>query len=259
MSYAPFALLRNRKYLILCLSLLSISFFIIAVFCTFSWFADQQTLKEHGQPDFNTIPETDLKNGLIVKGNIDTALDAYAQRSKSSGISSSANASALYYIIPIYGEAADGSIVPSYFITYKAEPEDFAALDSIVNQTWNGADEPTVLTIENARILTLPSNIKKYYDDWANDPQFYENGSFIDWCAEYNVFGTSDKTVIQSKMLPFMIDKTETAGQDPRFIWAFGGLAVVCLIILIIVVRRKKTNNNVPNNTGGPDIMRPVQ
>jgi uncharacterized membrane protein len=55
-----------------------------------------------------------------------------------------------------------------------------------------------------------------------------------------------------------MIVKTDMAGIDPRFIWAFAGLSVICIIILVVILLRKKSKG-VIDNTGDPDIMRPKQ
>jgi hypothetical protein len=53
------------------------------------------------------------------------------------------------------------------------------------------------------------------------------------------VFGTDDRTVIASKITPYMISSTNTAGTDPAIAWLFLGLAVVCLIILMVLIFNK--------------------
>lgn len=260
MSVIPVIIPRTRKGLIILLSVLFIICAGAAVFTYFSWSADQQALKTGGQPDFNTLSETDLKDGLIVTGKIDMALEAYAEEYDTTvGIRTSDDSETLYYVVPIYDEAADGSVSINYLITYKADPKDFDTLDAIVDYTWNDVAEPAPLAVENAEISTLPSDIKGYYTEWANDPTFYENGSFIDWCAEMDIFGTSDKAVIESKMVPFMIDRTSTAGTDPTIVWLFTGFSGLCLIILVVLLLRKKPISGIIDNTGDPDIMRPKQ
>ncbi len=260
MSVIPVIIPKTRKGLIILLAVLFVICAGAAVFTYFSWSSDQQALKTSGQPDFNTLSEADLKGGLIVKGTIDIALDAYVEDYETTvGIRFSDNSEALYYLVPIYDMDKDGYITFKYLITYKAEPKDFDAMNDIATNFWNGGAELKTLTIDNAKIVDLPAENKRLFAEWASTPNYYEGGSFYDWCAETLAFGTDDRAAIESKFVPYMIQKTATAGTDPVVMWILAGAAGLCLIILAVVLIRKKPISGVANNTGDPDIMRPMQ
>jgi hypothetical protein len=152
-----FSLFKTRKNLILLLSLLTVSFIIITIFSYFSWSADQQTLKEKGQPDFNTLSQSELKDGLIVKGTIDMALDVYAEEYETTvGIRTSDDSEKLYYLVPVYDEDENGYITFKYLITYEAEPKEFDTMDEIIENTWGDQLGLKTFTVDNARIVGLP-------------------------------------------------------------------------------------------------------
>lgn len=204
------------------------------------WTADQSQLKEYGQPDFNTLSQDELKDGLIVKGDIDLVLDVYAEEYETNlGTRTDEDSETLYYVVPVHHEDDAGYIIFDYILTYEAGSADFKTMDSILEETWSEQGGQTVLSVENARIQSLPGEIKGYFTEWYENPEFYEGGSFIDWAVETETFETSDRALIASKLTPYMVDRTDTAGTDPVIAWIFLGFAIVCLIILLALIFRK--------------------
>jgi uncharacterized membrane protein len=232
----------------------------VTILILFQWSADRQSLKENGQPDFNTLPEAGYKDGLIVKGNIDIVLGSYAEKGRTSfSIRISEDSESVYYVLPVYDEDEYGNLEFKYLITYLAGPADYEKMDEICINTWNYEVGAASLNVENARIHALPNDIRQFFYDWAQTPdEFWNGGTFFDWCAETQIFGTDDKAIIGSKLVPFMIDKINAAGTDPTVIWIFAGVSVIMLIILIALIRRDR-RRNASGAPDGPDIMRPMQ
>ena len=207
---------KTKKGLIILLAILLAICVGIAIFITVQWATDQRSLRENGQPDFNTLAEDQLESGLFVYGSIDIALDTYAEEYESDfGRRTSDDSTSLYYLVPIY-DTADGSM--RYLITYKADPEDYETMDKIIAQSWSNDPLTARLDIENGQIFSLSDDLKGYFSEYAHDPTLYENGSFIDWCKEYDIFGTDDEAAIEAKLVPYMIKKTGMAGTDPTII-----------------------------------------
>jgi hypothetical protein len=229
--------------------------FSVIVFC--EWSADQAALKKNGQPSFNTLSKDELKDGLLVKGSIDMALDSYAEEYETNfGVRTSDNSETLYYLIPMYDTYEDGSIAVNYLITYEAGPKDFSSMDAIFNQTWSETAEPAVFTVENAQIVNLPTDLKQYYTEWAQDPQFYKGGSYIDWCVENNIFGTGNRNRIESKLVPYMIRKTATAGTDINIMWGLLALDAICIIILLVLIFRKAPLKGIADTPAKEDFSK---
>jgi len=125
-------------------------------------------------------------------------------------------------------------------ITFHAEPEDFDTLDKIVAQTWSGEPITTRLTVDDGYIGRLPDKFKQYFLEWAHDDMFYENGSFIDWCKEYNVFGTDDEAAIEARFVPFHIYREDMSFESgPIYAWAFGGTSILIVIGMVLLIRYK--------------------
>lgn len=257
----PIIVPTTRKGMIIMMAVLFVVCIAITVFAYSEWSADQQVLKSNGQPDFSTLSESGLKDGLIVKGNIDAALSTYAEDYKETlGVRTSEESKQMYYLVPIYEADENGYITFKYLITYVADPEDYKTMDEISENFWNNQAGAKALTVDNARIVALPADNKKYISEWVNSKELWgEGNTFYDWCAATMIFGTDDKAVIESKIVPFMIDKTPAAGTDPVIMWMFLGFSGLCLLILVILLLRKKPISGMINNTGDPDIMRPVQ
>ncbi len=43
---------------------------------------------------------------------------------------------------------------------------------------------------EDAQLKPLPSDIEAILYGWCENGEFYQNGSFVDWCIESDFFGT---------------------------------------------------------------------
>jgi hypothetical protein len=231
---------RTKKGLIITLAILIAVSIGLAVYGYISWSADQKMLQEKGQPDFNTLAADQLEAGMIVQGNIDLALEVYAEEYESNfGLRTTDDSTSLYYLVPVYDMANDGSMTIRYLITYEADPQEYETMDKVVAQTWSTDPITVELTVDNGEVRALPDDLKGYFHEWANNTQFYENGTFIDWCKEYGIFDTNDDVAIEAKLVPFLINKTATAGTDPIIMWIFGALAILLAVGLILVVRYK--------------------
>lgn len=245
---------KSRKATMIFFSVLVIMCVAVAVIGFISWTSDQETLRKYGQPSFNTLPQAELKSGLIVKGTLDMSLGAYAKEYKTgSGNDVPEDADRIYYIVPVYDKVGNGKININYFITYMADPEDFPALDAVVEQTLNGTAK-TVYKVNNARITDLPDDAKQYLTEWTESPHFFEGGSFIDWCAKFDVFKTADKQIIRSKIAPYMITRTATAGASFDVVWLCLGLAAAFLAVLLLLRFYKTPSLKDP--PGGNDFSR---
>lgn len=224
---------------------------VVCVLCFLTtmafWVRDQQTLAKYGQPDFNTLSIDQLADGMIVSGTIDLSLGTFAETYETNnGVRTSEKSKSLYYVIPIYETDSDGYYVIQYCIGFKADPDEFTVMDQICEQTWLETDDPIKLTVENGYIHVMDSDNWRYLMEWADDPSFYDNGSFIDWCAEYYIFGTDDREFITSRIVPYSIDKTKTAGVDLNTAWLFLGIGIILLLLLLILRQKKKRNDAKP-------------
>lgn len=250
---------RSRKSLLALMAVLSVACIVVTICTICLWAKDQQMLKEYGQPDFYTLSQGELKDGLIVKGTIDVALDYYSEKYRT-GTGTSDKNEALYYIVPIYDVDGSGMITFKYLLTYEAEPEDYDVMNQVITDFWNNEAGLTSFNIDNAKIVNLSADNKQFFSEWTRNTEIWGEGqTFYDWAAETSIFGTDDKDEIASKFVPLMLRKTSTAGTDPLIIWVLAALSAVCVIIFVIVLLRKKPINGIIDNTGNPDVMRPQQ
>lgn len=236
----PYAVPKSGNKFKVLLTIIFVVCFGMSIVAYSIWVRDQELLKKHGQPSFNTLPQDELEEGLIVKGTIDIALGTYAEEYETR----SGDSEMLYYVLPIYSTDEKDNKNIKYFITYRAEPEEYDVMDAIVQHTWNENSEtssPVKFDIANAQVKSLPGDIRQFLMEWARDPKFYEGGSFIDWCAKNGIFGTDDNALIESKLVPFMIYSTDSAGSDPIIVTVLYGIAMLCLIILMIMTFSKRT------------------
>ncbi len=239
---------RTRGGARLAMLICAIVFAGIAVLSFVQWSSTKASLEENGRPDFNTLSQKELKDGLQVSGTIDLAIECYAESYGTTyGIRTSDDSDTLFYLIPVYDPYPDGSINIRYFITYEASPGDFAAMDAAVSQMWttSGAITPQ-LTLENAEIAPLPGDVAGYLDEYVNEDTFYDNGSLIDWCAEYYIFDTEDPQVIASKLAPYMIHGTSPVSTPLIVACVFAGIAALCFILFLILALVKKPIKGLP-------------
>lgn len=234
----------TRRAVIITLTIFIAVCIIFAGITVYSWAKGQLQLRKIGQPSFNTLPMEDLKDGLIVTGTIDLTMGNYAWESITSDTDMDTN---LYYLIPIYDIDGEGYYVFHYFIGYKAATEDVSTMEKISEQTWNETTAPVVLTVENGIIHNLNGDLKQYLAEWVEEPGFYDGGSFIDWCAEYNILGTADREIIQSKIVPYWIEETQTVGTDLLTAWVFLIMAAIFLLSLLtlkLIFRKRSARGN---------------
>jgi len=229
----------------------------ISVFVFLSWYTEKKTLEENGQPDFNTLEQSDLTDGMYVSGNIELAMDCYAEEYDTTyGIRTSEESDALYYLVPVYDTNSDGTITIRYFVTYEAKPKDFDTMDQTVAQMWSNDPLTAKLTLGLSQVRDMPGDLQQYMDDWINDKAFYQNGSFVDWCIEYNIFGTTNREEIASKVTPYVIYRT--SGPENSFIIAciFAGLAVLCFILFLVLKHVKRPIKGVVDTPLTEDFSR---
>ncbi len=232
-----FAIPKTRKGLKITMIIFAVICIGLSVFAFISWSNEKQDIAESGQPDFNTLAQNELTDDMYVTGAIDLAIDYYAEdyETNSSGKRASDDSEALYYLVPVYESSADGTVNIRYFITYKAEPKDFDTMDAILTQTRSNDPMTAMLTLDYAQVDDLPESYQQYLSEYINSKDFYENGSFVDWCVEYNILGTTNRTEIASRIVPYMIRKT--AGPDSPLTAGIvlAGLAVVFIIIFLVL------------------------
>ena len=212
-----------------------------SIFFFITWGNEQQATTVVDKPSFNTLRIDQLKDDLETQGIIDMSFGTYAETYNTNwGIRTSDKSNSLFYLIPIYNVKEDGNPEFKYFISYKAYPDDFATMDKIEKQTWSYESDYTQLTIENGTIQKLPGQYQQYLKEWMETPDFYENGSFIDWCVENNIFGTNDRDVIESKVVPYMIINSGSSGSFLLPAVIFLSLCVFCVVLFLVLKFHKK-------------------
>ena len=258
--FIPIPMPKTRKGAIITMIVVMVVCLIMALVAFLMWNDDQNTLKEKGQPSFNTLSADQLEHGLIVQGKIDMAFSIFAERYEEDfGMRLSDDSENLYYIVPIYNIDNNGNITFNHIMTFEADPKEFDIMNKIVNQTWSNATDFSELQIENGLVLNLGSDLEDYFYEWIEAPDFYENGSFIDWCVECRIFGTDDRDVIQSKIVPYMIDKTGTPGTDLSVVWVMLGMAVLCFIVILVLCLYKNQIKGFSDTTRHDDGFRQIR
>jgi hypothetical protein len=223
----------------------------ISIFVFISWAAEKKALEVNGQPDFNTLKQGELADGMTVTGTINLAVDWYAEEYETGyfGTRTSDDSEALYYLVPVYQSNADGTVAIQYFVTFKAKPKDFDTMDAVVNQTWSNDPMTALLTLDYADVDDLSGELAQYMNEYVNDKNFYENGSFIDWCVEYNILGTTNRTEIASKLAPYVISRTTGPENTFGIACLFAGIALVCLAIFLVLQLVKRPIKGVIDTT----------
>lgn len=237
----PYIIPRTRKGWIILLSILAFACLLTAGILYSSYASDQKMLEEKGQPDFNTLSIDQLENNLIVNGTIVLAFDHYAESYETNmGIRTSSKSEELYYVIPVVEIDEEGYLYAKYVISFLADKKHFDVMDRIFDQTWFDTDYYAELQIENGRIVDLPNDVKPYFTQWLEDPFFYEGGTFVDWCVEYDIFGTQDREVIKSKITPYMIKEFGGIEANRDNAWILLAIGIALLLILLVLIFIKK-------------------
>jgi hypothetical protein len=85
----------------------------------------------------------------------------------------------------------------------------------------------------------------------------FDGGSFINWCAEYGIFGTQDKSLIRAKLVPYVIEESNPGSAVAGFI--FLGFTVASLILLLVLIFRKKSFKTITGIDDGADSFRALR
>jgi hypothetical protein len=227
---------KTRNGVIIALSVLIVIFIGASAIIYFPWQSEQNTVKEKGRPDLYELSMEQLEDGLLVKGKVDLLFDAYAETYETVNESRTTEQSKeLFYILPIYDSGGNGQINIRYFMTLKATSIDYDTLNRIVEQTWSDNKELTVFSIEHGEISKIRADIIQYLTEWEEDPGFYDGGSFIDWCVQYNILGTADENVIKSRIVPYMVAEN---GSSIVSLWFSCGIVLALSITLLVVIFR---------------------
>jgi hypothetical protein len=213
----------------------------IAIFGT--WVADKINLATNGEPDFTQLSLDEMKNGLFITGTIKEAIGPYAEQYTidEHGNESPESLNQFYYLIPIYSKQGD---YIECFVTFEASYHlsDKNVMEHIAEDSASGVNTGE-LVIEHGRMVKMKKEQKRILQNWLISEDFYEGGSFIDYCVEYNVMGTTDRDVIYSKIMTYNIDREWQAGRiDIQYILLPLALGVffVLWIILIDGVQKKR-------------------
>jgi hypothetical protein len=242
---------KTRKGIMILLIVIGVILLAVAGYSLSNWMKDQAMLEKYGQPDLYSLSAEQLVDGLIIRATVDLAIDVFAEDyDVDSGGRISDKSAHLYYVIPVYDLADDNAVITKYLMVLKAEPGDFAVLDKICEQTWTDVAEYTELALINGKVVKLPDDVQQLMVKWYQGTGFYEGGSFLDWCVEYNIFGTDDKAQIETKILPFMVYKTASAGDSLEPFWILLSLAAVPFIVMLFMIIYKKPKKTVDPVTG---------
>ena len=223
-----------------------IAFLILAVFLiafgvmAFAGMQQEQAKYEaEGTRDFNLLSADELAGKPYVEGRIEFVFEVFAEEYTTNlGIRVSKNSDKLYYLIPLVLE--DGYI--DNFVALEATKRYCDTLDKIYEETW---DEtlPAVVTelyLEDAQIKPLPSDIEAILYDWCENGEFYQNGSFVDWCIESDFFGTSNSAKIVSHVQPYMIVPDSKPGNSAIVGLIMAGIGAALLVAAILMLRKAK-------------------
>lgn len=226
---------RFRAFLMFIIVICSVGMIVLFV----NWVIDQINLSTNGEPDFNTLTQSEMKDGLFVTGTIDNTVGPYAEDyTVKNSRRTSAFPGNYYYLVPIY--ANEGATIEC-FVSYKAGfLGDSQRIENIIGKMY-GETGRKPLILEHGRMIGLDSEQKSILKNWVSSNDFYENGSFVDYCVEHNLMGTTDKDVILSKILTYSIEKTNSAGINLADVGYIAVPIGVCAIILLIIHRYDKT------------------
>ncbi len=220
----------------------------VLMFCAFiaavilvNWIIDQINLAVNGEPNLNTLSQSEMKYGLFVTGAIDAASGPYAEEYTVSkyGRRSNPISDNYLYLVPIYSKGGD---FIECFVSYEARTgKDIASLDFIVKDTEEGR-RATPLELKHGRMINLHKDQKIVLENWATAHDYRGGDSFVEYCAKNNLLGTRDKDVILSKILTYSIYRVSSAGVNFADILYPVVPSVFCLLAVFLSRRRK----NVP-------------
>lgn len=224
------------------LTILAVICAAFTVFILGNWVIDQINLATNGEPDFTTLSQGEIKNGLFVTGTITEAIGPYAEQytRDSHGNESDASLNQFYYLVPVYSQNGDHI---AYFVTFEArhhynDRHDMAAIATSSGSGYHAKP----LYLEHARMEIMGNDQKRILEKWATSPDFYEGGSFVDYCAANNMLGTADKEVILAKIITCNISREWHAGIELSNVLypLVPGVFFALWILLIDAVQKKR-------------------
>ncbi|PWM63623.1 MAG: hypothetical protein DBX63_01920 [Clostridia bacterium] len=208
--------------------------------------SDLKKYETEGTRDFNQLTEAELSGKPYVEGRVEFVFEVFAEEYTTNyGIRLSDDSDKLYYLIPLVTE--EGYI--DYFVTLEATGRYYDTLNQIYEETWDES-LPAVYTelyLEDAKIRSLPSSIEKILYDWCETGEFYQNGSFVDWCVESDFFGTTDSAEIVSHVLPYMIVPDSKPGGSALIGLVMAGIGLALLVVAVVLLNKAKNAPTVPN------------
>lgn len=230
----------KRKSVGISLLVIGIVFIVLGLVSLFNVLRDLNKFETEGTRNFNLLSPAELSEEPYVEGRVEFVFEVFAEEYTTNyGVRTSDASDKLYYLIPL---VSDGYI--ENFVTLEATPRYYDTLDQIYDETWD-PELPEVYTelyLEDARVKHLPSDIEDILYDWCETGEFYQNGSFVDWCIESDFFGTSDPEVILASVLPYMIVPDSKPGSIGISVGVVM-LGIGLILLLIAIVRIKKAKH----------------
>ena len=214
---------------------------IISTIILGDWVIERINFAINGEPDFTQLTQDELKAGLFVTGTIDAALGPYAggYMEEGYGEKSPYYSSDLYYLVPVYSQQGD---IVEFFLSFKAgSSNDRSRMNNIVLYPDDGGEALQVV-IDEGHIFNLKKDQKDILEDWVTAPDYYEGGSFVDYCVEYNIMGTTDEDVILSKIVTYNIGRDYHSIDKIKYILLplLPGLIAAGWILLIDKIQKKR-------------------
>ena len=189
-------------------------------------------------PDFNFLAIDEVADTPFVTGNVELVLDCFAESYTTYyNTRTSEDSDELYYLVPAAPTDSEGYYRCTYLICMEAQPEDFAVMDQIMEETW--AED---FTGEYTLFEIGPSKVEPISDELADllDEYMAETG-LIEWMQDTAFFDTADEAEVRARILPYVV----RIGQGTTVGVAVGsGLLAVGLVLLVVsvigAVRRAK-------------------
>jgi hypothetical protein len=208
--------------------------------------SDLKKYEAEGTRDFNQLTEAELSSKPYVEGRVEFVFEVFAEEYTTNyGIRLSDDSDKLYYLIPLVTE--EGYI--DYFVTLEATERYYDTLNQIYEETWDES-LPAVYTelyLDDAKIRSLPSSIERILYDWCETGEFYQNGSFVDWCVASDFFGTTDSAEIVSHVLPYMIVPDSKPGGSALIGLVMAGIGLALLVVAVVLLNKAKNVPAAPN------------
>lgn len=244
---------RGRGILIMVSAMCALAVLVILI----NWIVDQVNLANNGEPDFTKLTQSEMKEGLFVTGRIDYALGPYANEYfvDEEGNEVNSNSEKYYYLVPVYSHNT-GAI--DCFVSFKADSgSDKDYMEKLAQSTSDGT-YTAPLAIKHGRMVSLDSEQKDILKKWATDKDPSSGESFVDFCADNNILGTTDKDVILSKMMTYTIYRMDTAGINLTYILIPAIIGLIFFSPILANLIKKKIHKKKKDEMEEFDINQPM-